>query len=152
MSGFLCRPKSKMQKKVSPKMNPPFLGIMAMWVWLLCPPLPPYSEPGKIQSSGVLCPLWTLWLIIHHHHHTSWYVSFLKFYYFVDWEIFYYKLFHLRFNTSFPALQLYSLTASQLHSSTTSNKQFFNRKRRMYFHCYSPQMVLLVHIGRYCTV
>ena len=48
MSGFLCRPKSKMQKKVSPKMNPPFLGIMAMWVWLLCPPpLPPYLSPGK---------------------------------------------------------------------------------------------------------
>ena len=27
-------------------MNPPFLGIMAMWVWLLCPP-PPHLSPGK---------------------------------------------------------------------------------------------------------
>ena len=88
------------------------------------PPSPPYSEPGKTQSSGVLCPLWTLWLIILHHHYTSIIphenVSFLKFYYFVDWEIFYYKPFHLRFKTSFTALQLHSFTAQPQATSNFS--------------------------------
>ena len=91
--------------------------------WLLCPPPPLFWAR---ENSVLWGPLSIMDLMAHHSsppsylHHTSWNVSFLKFYYFVDWEIFYYKLFHLRFKTSFPALQLYSLTAQPQATSNFS--------------------------------
>ena len=66
MSGFLCRPKSKKQKeKRFPRNESPLpwhpghVGLASI------PPSPFYLSPGKPQSSGVLCPSWTPWLILH---------------------------------------------------------------------------------------
>ena len=52
-----------------------YVGLASM------PPLPPYSEPGKTQSSGVLCPSWTPRLIIHHYHQTPQILNF----FFTSW-------------------------------------------------------------------
>ena len=41
--------KKQKAEKGLPEMNPPFLGTLAMWVWLLFPP-PPSFEPRKIFS------------------------------------------------------------------------------------------------------